>query len=247
MALRLALSWLTVLPVRGPDTVERPQAARAIAISPLVGAMLGGAAGGFGWLLLRGGLGQGLVGLLVVAALLAATRGMHIDGLSDTLDGLGSYGPPERARAIMRGGGAGPFGVAGIVVAVGAQAAALGALADAGRFAAIAVAITAGRVAVVLACRRGVPAAEGAGFGALVAGGQSRPVVAAWCVVLVAVSSLAVPDRWWQGPLVAVAALAMSLVLVGHCVRRFEGLNGDVLGAAVEVTVTGYAVGVLLS
>lgn len=238
--MRLAVSWMTVLPVRGPDTVDRAAAARAISLLPVIGALLGAGAGGVLWVA-EHGLPPALSGLLAVAALALATRGMHLDGLADTFDGLGCYGPPERARAVMSSGGVGPFGVLAIVFAVGAQVYSFAVL----DWQAVCVAVAAGRVAVVLACRRGIEAARADGLGALVAGSQPRWIGAAWAAALAAVSVFAT-DRWWQGPLAIVAALAVSLVLVRHCVRRFAGVNGDVLGAAVELTVTIAAIGLAL-
>ncbi|UFS99565.1 adenosylcobinamide-GDP ribazoletransferase [Nocardia huaxiensis] len=232
--LRLALSWLTVLPVRGPDQVDRTAAGRAIAWAPVVGALLGAGTAGLLWLLGAVGATWLLGGFVAVAALALITRGMHIDGLADTMDGLGSYGPPERAREIMKSGGAGPFGVAALVFAVAVQAVSFAALAEAGRWGAIVLAVAMGRVAVVPACRRGIDAAPGAGFGALVAGTQSLIGGAAWSGIAVAAALFATP-QWWLGPLAVVSALAVTVLLVRHCVRRFGGLNGDVLGAAVEL------------
>ncbi|GAB2705828.1 hypothetical protein GCM10027089_30220 [Nocardia thraciensis] len=234
----MALSWLTVLPVRGPTTVDRAVAGRAIALAPLVGLLLGGGAAGVLWVAATAGTTFALAGVLAVAVLALATRGMHLDGLADTMDGLGSYGPPERAREIMKSGGAGPFGVAALLFAVGIQALSFAALVEHGRWWAVALAVAAGRVAVVLACHRGGTAAPGAGFGALVAGTQSIGVVAVWCVIALAAGVFAILDRPWLGALAVAAGLAGAALLVRHCRRRFGGLNGDVLGAASELTVT---------
>ncbi|MFF3224518.1 adenosylcobinamide-GDP ribazoletransferase [Nocardia suismassiliense] len=235
--LRLAVSWLTVLPVRGPETVDRVAAGRAIALAPLVGGLLGVGAAGLLWVLVWVGASPVLAGLLVVGALALITRGMHLDGLADTMDGLGSYGPPERARQIMKSGGAGPFGLAALVFSIGVQAVSLAALAEADRWFAVALAVTVGRIAVVLACRKGIDAAPDTSFGALVAGTQHPLTAALWSAAALTAAIFATPD-YWQGPLAILIALTAATILVRHTVRRFEGLSGDTLGAAIELTVS---------
>ncbi len=247
--LRLALSWLTVLPVPHRDDgppIDLDAGRRAITAAPVVGVLLGLFAAAVTAGLLAASLEPALAGLAAVAGLALTTRGMHVDGLADTVDGLGCYGPPERALEVMRSGGVGPFGAAALLVVLGGQTLSFGVLADRGQWAAVVVAVAAGRVAAVLSCRHSLRPATPTGFGALVAGTQPRWSCLFWTVVAVAVAAVAVPDRWWQGPLVVAVVLAAVIFLGTHCARRFGGITGDVLGAAIEVTVAATAVGFLL-
>ncbi|MBF6516739.1 adenosylcobinamide-GDP ribazoletransferase [Nocardia cyriacigeorgica] len=244
---RLAFSWLTVVPVRGPDTVDRKAAGIAIAWAPIVGVVLGASACAALWLLISAGASSPVAGLLAVGVLALSTRGMHLDGLADTADGLGSYGPPERAREIMKSGSAGPFGVAAIVFAIALQAFSFAAIADEERWFAVVLAVAIARVAVVAACRRGTTAAPGTGFGALVAGTQSPITISAWCLVAVAAAYFAVPAHGWLGPLVVATTALTVLILVRHCLRRLGGLSGDILGAVIEITTALAALGFSLA
>ncbi|MFI9382352.1 adenosylcobinamide-GDP ribazoletransferase [Kutzneria sp. NPDC052558] len=232
--LRLAVSWLTVLPVPGPSTVDRRVAARAIALAPLVGLLLGAFAAAVSWGVVVFGAPPLLAGFLVVGLLALLTRGMHLDGLADTADGLGCYGPPARALEVMKSGGAGPFAVVVLVVGLGLQAVGFGSE----PWGAVLLAVVTGRVGFAWCCRRSVPAARPEGLGALVAGSQPVAVPLLWTVAAVVGGVFAVPGKPWLGPIGVLVATGLVLLLTHHVRRRFDGITGDVLGAAAELATT---------
>ena len=95
-ALRLAAGLLSVLPTGRlpeprPGTYRRAMLLAPLAVLPL--ALLAGLVFAVGSL---AGLPAAVVGLLTVGALALGTRALHLDGLADTVDGLGTGWDPER-------------------------------------------------------------------------------------------------------------------------------------------------------
>ena len=236
-ALRLALSMFTVLPVRADD-VGPATARRALLVVPLVGVVLGALVGGVAWSLVALGAPSLLAGLVAVGLGAAATRGLHLDGLADLADGLGCHGPPERALAVMRDPGVGAFAVVWLIVVLGVQASALGALAAHGPLVAVvgaALALGLGRASFAWGARRGVPATPGSGLGSLVAGTQAPWAAPVWAVALAA---LAAGVLGWSAAVATVAAALVALGVTAHARRRLGGVSGDVFGAVCELTIT---------
>ncbi|SNY33254.1 adenosylcobinamide-GDP ribazoletransferase [Paractinoplanes atraurantiacus] len=228
--LRLSITTLTVLPVRG-GRVDRATAAVAMTAAPLVGTLLGGLLALLLWLLREAHAPTLVAAAVTVAAAALLTRGMHLDGLADTIDALGSYRRGDAALEIMKKPDIGPFGVAAIAATMLIQTATLTSLSAT----AVIIAWAAGRLAIPLACRRGVPAARPEGLGALVAGTVPLAAVIVAAVVIAAAGALAHP---WHGPLAVALSISATLLLVHHCTRRFGGITGDVLGASVELSTT---------
>jgi adenosylcobinamide-GDP ribazoletransferase len=153
-----------------------------------------------------------LAAALAVALSAGLTRGLHLDGLADLADGLGSYRSPARARAIMKAPDVGALGLAAVVLVLLVQVAALSACLSAGRGGtALLVALLTARVAVAAACRAGVPAAAPTGLGALVAGTVPgwAPAVLAGGTALAGAAAVAV-EQSATGLRLALPALAVA-------------------------------------
>ncbi|WP_327182619.1 adenosylcobinamide-GDP ribazoletransferase [Streptomyces sp. NBC_01334] len=262
--LRFAFGTLTALPVR-VTRWDREAARGGMLSAPVVGLVVGGCAAGLGLLLLYLGASTLLAAVASAAVPAVLTRGLHLDGLADTADGLGSGKPAEDALRIMKQSDIGPFGVLTLVLVLLAQVAALTQLYDTswalGAVAAVVSAATA-RLALTLAARAGVPAARPEGLGAAVAGvvpvrgavltvvavTLAAAVVGAWCgpyegggAVLIGhvePGALFEPYDAVQPALAVLAALAVAELLLRHCTRRFGGVTGDVFGGLAETAAT---------
>lgn len=224
--MRSALSFLTVLgrPARpGPATLDW---------FPPVGAAVGALLGGLWWLAARA-WPPAVAAAIVVAADLAVTGLLHLDGLVDSADGL--LPPLERARrlAVMSAPDAGAFGVGTAVAVLLLRWAALSALRPG-------VALLAGlwclsRTAMAAVARTRTYARAEGGLASMFAGPTRWPVLLAGGAAAFGLGAA------WRVPagLAAVgAALAGAAAVVLLAERRIGGYTGDVLGAMAVVAET---------
>lgn len=230
----IAWQFLTIIPLSGRhhEPSDRELAA-SMAWYPVVGLALGTflAVSDFGLSrLLPGGVSE----FVVLVLLVILTRGLHQDGLSDTLDGLAGGKSPDERLAIMRSGTIGPIGATALVLTIGLRYACLASLPAAARWPALVCMPVVGRWAMVMGTAA-LPYARKEGGLALpfTEHLSRREIVPATAVLAAALVVL-------FGSLAAAVALAgvgIALLLLLELFRRqCGGITGDMLGALNELT-----------
>jgi adenosylcobinamide-GDP ribazoletransferase len=236
-SLRMAIGTLTAFPVRAPVRIDRRVAGGAMVLAPVAGVLLAVPSA----LVVLGGTAVRLPSLvtagLAIGVAALGSRGLHLDRRADTADGLAASYDRDRALEVMRRGDSGPTGVATLTIVLIVHCGALAGAVSAGHgMSAVVIGILTGRGTLSACCTRGIPSARPDGLGARVAQSVPVPVAVAVFAALTGSSVLAPGLSWWRGPVAVVAGYAVAAVFLSHCVRRFGGVTGDVLGATVEAS-----------
>jgi adenosylcobinamide-GDP ribazoletransferase len=224
----LALQFLTRLPL--PLACPWNTATRrwAVRCYPLVGMLLGGLLAAAG-ALLNGILPAPLLTLTLLTLWVALTGGLHLDGLMDVADALGSNAPLEKRWAIMKDPHVGSFGILALAFLLLWKTALLFMLLESGASLALLVLIPAlGRLAAV-ALLVLAPAAHAEGMAA----SWKRDLVPfdlALAILPLLPLAVLVPGGWWLG---LVLAPFLALYAWGM-LRSFKGINGDIVGTVIE-------------
>jgi len=229
--LRLALAFLTVLPI-GPRREVAPEAvAQSFAWFPIAGFMIG-ALLALEDSLLGLAFGRPLGSILIVLSLAMLTGAVHLDGLADTADALGAGRDRARALEIMRDSAIGSFGAIALFFVLALKTAALAVAHRRG--AALYLAPGLARWAMVAVSRGMVYLrAEGAGSSLLEAGGERSFGFAS---ITAAAAVMLAPSL---GTLEACPAAAIAALAIRAFYRRWlGGVTGDLLGAASEIVET---------
>lgn len=226
-----ALEFLTLFPC--PERAERPadELGRAAIFFPLVGLLLGAILVVVDFLL-SPFASPALTAAILIAILALLTRGLHLDALGDTFDGLGAGGDRQRILQVMDDSRTGAFGVIAIVLTLFLKIHALQSM-DAERWRALLAAPVLGRWSMVLLGYRSKAAKSGLGstFTEYL---STRHLIAASLIALL----LAIVILRAAGVALAIYVAVFVLVCKNYFYRRLSGVTGDTLGAAGELCET---------
>jgi adenosylcobinamide-GDP ribazoletransferase len=227
-SLRLAVRYLTILPLPGRRHAGVTNLGAAAAWFPVVGLGIGVILVAVEWLTARL-FPPLLAALLTVTAWKLVTGGLHLDGLADCLDGLGG-GDPEHRLAIMRDSRIGAMGAIGLILFLLLEITALSELPPAERAGVLLAAPVIARAMPPLLGRLLRPARrEGLGAAFQASLPRIAPGVALAVALAVAAAALGGPG------VVAVATASVAAVLLARFFAgRLGGITGDVFGAAIE-------------
>lgn len=226
----IALQFLSRLPVRLPGMPEPTQIGRSLLWYPAVGLLLGGLLLGLHGLL--GEVAPLLQAAILLAAWVAFSGGLHLDGLADTADAwVGGYGDRERTLAIMKDPRSGPIAVVLLVLVLLLKFAALVVLLEQGAWAGLLLAPWLGRALLPLLLMT-TPYVRAGGLGAALSEHLPREQLP-W---MLAAHGVAMLLLGWSAVLALLAAALVFWLLRRAFVVRLGGTTGDTAGALLELS-----------
>lgn len=228
-----AWHFLTVVPLsRAHHEPTTQELAASMAWYPVVGLLIGGVLVAAD-LVLASFLAAEVVNAVLILLLVLLTRGLHQDGLADTLDGLAGGRTPAERLSIMRDPRIGAIGATGLFLSLILRYAGLVALPEELRVPALFCMPAVGRWAMVMAAWSSPYARLEGGLAA------SFLTHLSWLQALASTGILALALGFAFGlkgaVVILVIAVGVVLAMWVGCRTWFGGITGDTLGATNEL------------
>lgn len=233
-----ALRFLTIIPVSRGAELDGDYFKPSLLYFPVIGIIIGSC--GFVFTnLLQNVLPQGVVVCLIITFLAFISGCLHLDGLSDSGDGLLSSRPKERSMEIMKDSRVGAMGVILTVLVLLTKYSALTAVDSKLLPMAVFFMPFAGRV-IILCTMAFLPyAREEGGLGTLFYTRSVRGYALAGSTLFVVILGLTAPPKF----LIALVLLLIVFFAFNvWCKSKIGGATGDTLGASCELAETVIAI-----
>jgi adenosylcobinamide-GDP ribazoletransferase len=239
----VAMRFLTLIPISWRSHDDSQFFADSLVFFSVVGMIIGGI-GTLVVFLLSYFLPLSVVAILSIIYLAFVSGCLHLDGLSDSADGLLSARPKDERLEIMKDSRAGAMGIVAVVLVLVTKYAALSVMPRATLLAALFLMPLAGRCAILLTMGWLPYAREQGGLGGLFYSGNSKKAAAIAFTLLFSSIILLMPGQLLP---VLIGFFLVFFFFNRWCKAKLGGATGDTLGAICELTEMIVAVSLTLS
>jgi adenosylcobinamide-GDP ribazoletransferase len=226
-----ALQFLTLFPCPTRMNYADADVGRSAIFFPVIGLILGSILVVVNFLLAPFA-SAALLNVILVSLLAFLTRGLHLDGVGDTFDGLGAGGDRDRILSVMDDSHTGVFGLTAVVLVLLLKIHALESI-DVDRGRTLLVALILGRWAMLVLAYRSKAAKDGLGS-RLIEHLKTKYFLIATLLTLLLVAAI-----WSRNGIMMMAWVAIFTTaskIYFH--RRLGGVTGDTCGAVGELSET---------
>lgn len=226
-----AVQFLTTIPIPWRRDFSPEELGRSAVYFPVIGVIIGLILAGLSWLF---GLflPSGVTSALLIAFMVIASGGLHLDGFVDTCDGIGGQKPVEDRWRAMSDSRAGSFGIIGVVLLLLIKYAALNSVPASSLLITLVMMPMLSRWAMVYAVftyKYAKPTGLGRAF-------KERTRWPGFTVATVITAVMAMLIAQLIGLAIMIVVWIVTVVAAAYFKGKFSGLTGDNYGAINEIT-----------
>ncbi|MEM3531395.1 MAG: adenosylcobinamide-GDP ribazoletransferase [Nitrososphaerales archaeon] len=237
--LKSIIAFLTIIPIKNDSSLE--DMGKYMPLFPLVGLLIGFLSGIFSWFLLNL-IPRLIVGILTLGFILLITGLHHTDGLLDFGDGIMYQGPPDKKIEVMHDKQTGAGGLSFGLIVLMSTALSISFLTKDNIIQCLILAEVSAKLAMVIIAWTGKSAHKGLGtycVDAMHGNYRILRLIVSLAICFIVVIIFMLINGFLMliiGSIVIISAIIVSLILVLISNRHFNGVTGDVFGAANEIT-----------
>ncbi|MPQ44153.1 adenosylcobinamide-GDP ribazoletransferase [Clostridium tarantellae] len=229
-SLKLALSFFTRLPVGNIDFSD-DNFVKAIKYTPIVGIIIGIILSSFTFFM-RPLFQKEVVAFFIVVLYIFITGGLHLDGLSDTCDGIFSNRSPERILEIMKDSRVGSFGVISMILIIVGNIIFL----MNSSLLVVFLFVIVGKCSVMISCKTSQYSRESGMGKTFVENAGKLPSL----IIVIIITMVIILISLFTNNINIIIALFITYILscfmTKNISKKINGITGDVLGFLAEVS-----------
>jgi adenosylcobinamide-GDP ribazoletransferase len=230
---KLALSFLTVMPVKLKKDADSRIFGKSIAYFPLVGLIIGIVLAVIWYLLVfKVRMGKNAASIVIIITLVALTRMLHLDGLADMFDGLFGGKDSEHSLTIMKDSRVGSFGVVSVSCALLAKYAFLSSLEGSASTSTIILFPLVSRFVASLTIIT-QPYAREDGLATLFSDGR-KPAELIIPTIFTAVTAFVLLGI--NGIAALLVTCIIAIIILMWVKAKIGGITGDIIGGMIEIS-----------